>query len=139
MLIRLQAANGTWRWIHCVLQVKDAADTNTTNTTSSQQTQQQSQQQQQTTTGNNIQGSTINSSQTATTTQQQQPVIVATNQVLGEKEASVLRANSWLYHYYTMQSKLQYGITYEAQRVHAYYPSAVMSYQVWKVQINFPF
>ncbi|KAK8734419.1 hypothetical protein OTU49_017447, partial [Cherax quadricarinatus] len=41
-----------------------------------------------------------------------------------------LRANSWLYHYYTMQSKLQYGIAYDAhaQRVHAYYPQ-VMTYQ----------
>ncbi|ROT69970.1 Neuronal PAS domain-containing protein 4 [Penaeus vannamei] len=60
----------------------------------------------------------------------QQPVIVATNQVLGEKEAAVLRANSWLYHYYTMQSKLQYGLAYDthAHRVHAYYPQ-VMTYQ----------
>ena len=64
---------------------------------------------------------------------QQQPVIVATNQVLSEREAQVLRGNSWLYHYYTMQSKLQYGLTYDtqahAQRVAAYYPQ-VMGYQV---------
>ncbi|KAL1131679.1 hypothetical protein AAG570_011292, partial [Ranatra chinensis] len=44
----------------------------------------------------------------------QQPLIVATNQVLSEREASVMRANSWLYHYYTVQSKLQYGLAYEA-------------------------
>ena len=41
----------------------------------------------------------------------------------------MLRANSWLYHYYTMQSKLQYGLTYEAHRVHPYYSQA-MAYQV---------
>lgn len=27
-----------------------------------------------------------------------------------EKEAGVMRANSWLYHYYSVQSKLQYGL-----------------------------
>ncbi|XP_014242818.1 neuronal PAS domain-containing protein 4 [Cimex lectularius] len=43
----------------------------------------------------------------------QQPLIVATNQVLSESEAGVMRVNSWLYHYYTVQSKLQYGLTYE--------------------------
>ncbi|RZF32691.1 hypothetical protein LSTR_LSTR004119 [Laodelphax striatellus] len=44
----------------------------------------------------------------------QQPVIVCTNQVLSEREASVMRANSWLYHYYMVQTKLQYGLAYEA-------------------------
>ncbi|KAF6211907.1 hypothetical protein GE061_012424 [Apolygus lucorum] len=43
----------------------------------------------------------------------QQPLIVATNQVLSESEAGVMRVNSWLYHYYTVQSKLQYGLAYE--------------------------
>ncbi|XP_073982530.1 neuronal PAS domain protein dysfusion isoform X2 [Rhodnius prolixus] len=43
----------------------------------------------------------------------QQPLIVATNQVLSETEAGVMRVNSWLYHYYTVQSKLQYGLAYE--------------------------
>ncbi|XP_014287539.1 PAS domain-containing protein cky-1 [Halyomorpha halys] len=43
----------------------------------------------------------------------QQPLIVATNQVLSESEAGVMRNNSWLYHYYTVQSKLQYGLGYE--------------------------
>ncbi|XP_076069659.1 uncharacterized protein LOC143041546 isoform X2 [Oratosquilla oratoria] len=113
VLVRLQAAGGSWRWVHSVLQVKESSDI-------TQQTQSQSQTQSQT--------------QTQTQTQQQQPVIVATNQVLSEREANVLRNNSWLYHYYTMQSKLQYGLAYEAahaQRMHAaaaYYPP-VMTYQ----------
>ncbi|KAH8404259.1 hypothetical protein KR215_002692, partial [Drosophila sulfurigaster] len=40
----------------------------------------------------------------------QQPVIVCTNQVLNEREASIMLANSWLYHYYTVQSKIQFGM-----------------------------
>ncbi|XP_049806902.1 neuronal PAS domain-containing protein 4 [Schistocerca nitens] len=44
----------------------------------------------------------------------QQPVIVCTNQVLSDREAAVMRANGWLYHYYMVQSKLQYGLALEA-------------------------
>ncbi|XP_060516032.1 PAS domain-containing protein cky-1 isoform X2 [Cylas formicarius] len=43
----------------------------------------------------------------------QQPVIVCTNQVLTDAEAAVMRSNSWLYHYYSVQNKLQYGLTYD--------------------------
>ncbi|CAH0562648.1 unnamed protein product [Brassicogethes aeneus] len=43
----------------------------------------------------------------------QQPVIVCTNQVLSEAEAAVMRTNSWLYHYYSVQNKLQYGLSYD--------------------------
>uniref|UniRef100_A0A1B0A669 PAS domain-containing protein n=1 Tax=Glossina pallidipes TaxID=7398 RepID=A0A1B0A669_GLOPL len=43
----------------------------------------------------------------------QQPVIVSTNQVLNEREASVMILNSWLYHYYTVQSKIQFGLPYD--------------------------
>lgn len=43
----------------------------------------------------------------------QQPVIVCTNQVLSDAEASVMRSNSWLYHYYSVQNKLQYGLAYD--------------------------
>lgn len=43
----------------------------------------------------------------------QQPVIVCTNQVLSAHEAPVMQANSWLYHYYMVQSKLQYGLAYD--------------------------
>ncbi|KAK9723151.1 hypothetical protein QE152_g19379 [Popillia japonica] len=43
----------------------------------------------------------------------QQPVIVCTNQVLTEAEAAVMRTNSWLYHYYSVQNKLQYGLAYD--------------------------
>ncbi|XP_072402156.1 PAS domain-containing protein cky-1 [Diabrotica undecimpunctata] len=43
----------------------------------------------------------------------QQPVIVCTNQVLTDAEAAVMRTNSWLYHYYSVQNKLQYGLTYD--------------------------
>ncbi|KAF4530693.1 hypothetical protein B566_EDAN004932 [Ephemera danica] len=47
--------------------------------------------------------------------QQSSPVIVCTNQVLSEREAAVMRNNPWLYHYYTVHSKLQFGLTaYEA-------------------------
>ncbi|XP_063853038.1 PAS domain-containing protein cky-1-like isoform X3 [Scylla paramamosain] len=144
LLVRLQAAGGTWRWVHCVLQVKDGADSTHTQAAAggggggvagggggggsgqTQQTQtQQTQQAQQ--------------AQQTQQQQQQQPVIVATNQVVGEREAAVLRANSWLYHYYTVHSKLQYGLAYDAaaaaaaaaaaHRVHAYYPP-VVTYQV---------
>ncbi|KAI9558609.1 hypothetical protein GHT06_015397 [Daphnia sinensis] len=73
LLVRLQRRNGTWLWIHCVLQVKDASEAG------------------------------------------QQPVIICTNQVLSEREAQVMRANSWLYHFYLVQTKLQYGMNYEGQ------------------------
>ncbi|CAB0004429.1 unnamed protein product [Nesidiocoris tenuis] len=36
-------------------------------------------------------------------------VLIAVN----ESEAAVMRVNSWLYHYYTVQSKLQYGLAYD--------------------------
>ena len=180
LLLRLQAAGGSWRWIHCVLQVKDAteATTSSTSNAASNTSTQQHQQQQQSNNGhvpqppplppnpqrhhnpNNIHqhqsppsvagqqqnhaatpthstnptSSTVSPGGAQTPQQQgssQQPVIVATNQVLGDREAGVLRSNTWLYHYYTMQSKLQYGLAYDAhaQRVHAYYPQ-VMTYHV---------
>ena len=53
------------------------------------------------------------------------PVIVCTNQVLCEAEAAVMRSNSWLYHYYMVQSRLQYGLAYGAHpppHLAAYYP-----------------
>lgn len=40
----------------------------------------------------------------------QQPIIVCTNQVLSDAEAAVMRTNTWLYHYYSIQNKLQYGL-----------------------------
>ncbi|XP_071513790.1 uncharacterized protein [Panulirus ornatus] len=140
MLLRLQAAGGTWRWVHCVLQVKDAADPGKqgvqgsqgsgsgTSSSSSSSTNSSSTSSSSGTSSSSSNGSSQQQQQQQQ--QQTQPVIVATNQVLAEKEASVLRANSWLYHYYTMQSKLQYGLAYDAhaQRVHAYYPQ-VMTYQ----------
>ncbi|XP_044764762.1 neuronal PAS domain-containing protein 4 isoform X2 [Coccinella septempunctata] len=43
----------------------------------------------------------------------QQPVIVCTNQVLSDAEAAVMRGNSWLYHYVSVQNKLQYGLAYD--------------------------
>ncbi|RZC34804.1 neuronal PAS domain-containing protein 4, partial [Asbolus verrucosus] len=43
----------------------------------------------------------------------QQPVIVCTNQVLSDAEAAVMRTNSWLYHFYSVQNKLQYGLPYD--------------------------
>ncbi|KAJ9592142.1 hypothetical protein L9F63_001370, partial [Diploptera punctata] len=58
----------------------------------------------------------------------QQPVIVCTNQVLGEREASVMRANSWLYHYYMVQSKLQYGLAYEAHAASRMAAAAAAAY-----------
>ncbi|CAH1153565.1 unnamed protein product [Phaedon cochleariae] len=54
----------------------------------------------------------------------QQPVIVCTNQVLSEAEAAVMRTNGWLYQYYSAQSKLQYGLAYDAGHAArlVYYP-----------------
>lgn len=34
--------------------------------------------------------------------------------VHSEQEAAVMKANPWLYHYYAVQSKLHYGLAYEA-------------------------
>ncbi|XP_022695183.1 neuronal PAS domain-containing protein 4-like, partial [Varroa jacobsoni] len=70
VLLRLQSLNRGWIWIHCVLQVKDASDSN------------------------------------------QQPIIVCTNQVLSEREAYVMRQNSWLYQYYSLHSKMSYNLGY---------------------------
>ncbi|CAG2162838.1 unnamed protein product, partial [Oppiella nova] len=55
----------------------------------------------------------------------QQPVIVCTNQVLSEREATVMRANSWLYQFYSLHSKMHYGLAYEAHttRLPTYYPT----------------
>jgi hypothetical protein len=39
-----------------------------------------------------------------------------------ESEATVMLANSWLYHYYSVQSKLQYGIAYDTQLQSYYHP-----------------
>ncbi|RWS13960.1 neuronal PAS domain-containing protein 4-like protein [Dinothrombium tinctorium] len=57
----------------------------------------------------------------------QQPVIVCTNQVLSsEKEALVMRANSWLYQFYSLHSKMHYSLAYETHtsRLPTYYPPA---------------
>ncbi|CAG0883614.1 unnamed protein product [Cyprideis torosa] len=45
----------------------------------------------------------------------QDPIVVITNQVLRSKEATVMKNNSWLYHYYSVQNKMQYGFTYGGQ------------------------
>lgn len=45
-----------------------------------------------------------------------------------DREAAVMRANSWLYQYYSLHSKMHYGLAYEATRLPAYYPTAVMPY-----------
>lgn len=128
LLMRLQAAGGTWRWVHCVLQLKDAAEaTGVAATNASATISPSAASTSQSATPNvSSPASGSTSAQPSTSSQtQQQPIIVATNQVLSEREAAVLRSNTWLYHYYTMQSKLQYGLTYEAQRVHPYYPQVV--------------
>ncbi|CAB3360911.1 Hypothetical predicted protein [Cloeon dipterum] len=56
------------------------------------------------------------------------PVIVCTNQVLSDREATVMRANPWLYQYYTVHSKLQFGLTaYEAPQPGSRLPSTPLS------------
>ncbi|XP_059486511.1 PAS domain-containing protein cky-1 [Neocloeon triangulifer] len=56
------------------------------------------------------------------------PVIVCTNQVLSDREAVVMRANPWLYQYYTVHSKLQFGLTaYEAPQQASRLPTTPMS------------
>lgn len=45
-----------------------------------------------------------------------------------EQEASVMQANNWLYHYYMVQSKLQYGLAYDtntSSRMVSYYQTPV--------------
>lgn len=46
-----------------------------------------------------------------------------------DKEAAVMRANTWLYQYYSLHSKMHYGLAYEAHpsRLPTYY-SAMMPY-----------
>ena len=42
-----------------------------------------------------------------------------------EREAAVMKANSWLYHYYMVQSRLQYSLAYGGQSptsLAAFYP-----------------
>lgn len=46
-----------------------------------------------------------------------------------DKEAAVMRANSWLYQFYSLHSKMHFGLAYDAHaaaaaRLPAYYPSA---------------
>ena len=60
------------------------------------------------------------------------PVILCTSQILSLGEATVMRANSWLYHYYMVQSRLQYGLAYGAHSPAAlsslYYPHVASQY-----------
>ena len=60
------------------------------------------------------------------------PVILCTSQILSLGEATVMRANSWLYHYYMVQSRLQYGFAYGAHSPAAlsslYYPHVASQY-----------
>ena len=78
------------------------------------------------------------------------PVIILTNQILSNEEAAVssslpssssnchyktyikvMRANSWLYHYYMVQSRLQYGLAYGAHS-----PAALSSLYYPHVQVT---
>jgi len=90
LLLRLQRRNGSWLWVHTVLQVKDQTEETTS------------------------------------------PVIVCTSQILSLGEAEVMKANSWLYHYYMVQSRLQYGLAYGAHSPAAlssiYYPHVASQY-----------
>ena len=141
LLLRLQAAGGAWRWVHCVLQLKDAQETSATISDTQTESQKKeiepssatekrppSEQPQPSPSDSLTQTQATTESTTSQVPNSQQSIIVATNQVVGEREAAVLRANPWLYHYYSMQSKLQYNLAYEAQRVQAYYPQ-MMQYQ----------
>lgn len=49
-----------------------------------------------------------------------------------EREATVMRSNSWLYHYYMVQSKLQYGLAYDTHastRISTPYYQQTQAYQ----------
>lgn len=59
----------------------------------------------------------------------QTPIIVSTNQVLSEREALLLRSNSWLYNYYMVQNKLQYGLSYEPHTTPRTAPTPTSYYQ----------
>ena len=60
------------------------------------------------------------------------PVILCTSQILSLGEAEVMKANSWLYHYYMVQSRLQYGLACGAHSPAAlssiYYPHVASQY-----------
>lgn len=63
----------------------------------------------------------------------QQPVIVCTNQVLSDAEAAVMRSNSWLYHYVSVQNKLQYGLAYDIG-----HPTRLLYYPEHPHPVRFP-
>uniref|UniRef100_A0A6A7G6S6 Neuronal PAS domain-containing protein 4-like n=2 Tax=Hirondellea gigas TaxID=1518452 RepID=A0A6A7G6S6_9CRUS len=146
LLLRLQAAGGSWRWVHCVLQVKDAQESGAAAVTEAAGLSNRTKELESSADKSSSLGSTdaaaipkqpqtsTNASENSPNAQQQtglpshQSIIVATNQVLGEREAAILRSNTWLYQYYSMQTKIQYNLAYEAQRVQAYYPQ-MMQYQ----------
>ena len=47
--------------------------------------------------------------------------------IFSEREAAVMKANSWLYHYYMVQSRLQYSLAYGGQSptsLAAFYPGS---------------
>lgn len=61
-----------------------------------------------------------------------------------DKEATVMLSNSWLYHYYSVQSKIQMGLTYEGSRLpqisNNYYPYQPITPQHYQMhQIHQPY
>jgi hypothetical protein len=55
------------------------------------------------------------------------PIVVNIFQYFSEREAKVMKANSWLYHYYMVQSRLQYSLAYGGQSpsaLAAFYPQS---------------
>lgn len=86
LLVRLRTKAGGWIWCHVVLQVKEN--------------------------GNGVNGVTAgtSSSSSSAADSSNNPVIVCTNQILSEREAQVMRANSWLYQFYSLHSKMHYGL-----------------------------
>ena len=61
-----------------------------------------------------------------------QQIIIIPNTSVTKKPTKVMRANSWLYHYYMVQSRLQYGLAYGAHSPAAlsslYYPHVASQY-----------
>jgi hypothetical protein len=60
-----------------------------------------------------------------------------------EKETAVMQSNSWLYHYYSVQSKIQMGLAYDGTRLPQiptnYYPYQPMTPQHYPMQMHQPY
>ena len=49
-----------------------------------------------------------------------------------------MQKNSWLYHYYMMQSRLQYGFSYQPADLTNHYPQTIHTFPPYDLQYSLP-